>query len=368
MRFYKDKKTIKIYKGDSLKILKDLPSRSVNTVVTSPPYFNLRDYDTAEWVGGDPKCDHIEKIYRSNQTLAKLSDKWDPQGKPRPPVSRDKETMTVPKATQYRGQCPKCGAKRKDRQIGLEETPKEYVDNLVNIFKEVRRVLKDDGTVWLNIGDTYANQEYNDGKIKKKDLIGIPWLTALALQSDGWYLRQDIIWQKPDCMPESVSDRCTKSHEYIFLLSKSDRYYYDLESIKEEALGGEGIMAGVGGNKYTNNDNPHYQTKSGKKFVSNGTRNKRSVWTVNTASYKGAHFAIYPIDLIKPCILAGCPEGGTVLDPFGGSGTTGICAYNNGRNAILIELNRSFIDLAKQRIGRQHGLFSSLEVIDEKSI
>ena len=235
---------------------------------------------------------------------------------------------------------------------------------MVNIFKEVRRVLRDDGTVWLNIGDTYADKNYEDHNIKSKDLIGIPWLTAFGLQQDGWYLRQDIIWEKPDCMPESVNDRCTKSHEYIFLFSKSKKYYYDLEAIKEEAIHKMAVMPGVGGKKYTQDDNPHYQTKSGKQFLSYGKRNKRSVWTVNTANYKGAHFAIYPTDLIKPCILAGCPESGTVLDPFGGSGTTGICAYNNGRNAILVELNKSFIDIAKERIGKEHGLFSSLEVIE----
>ena len=365
MRFYKDKKTIKIYKGDSLQILKQLPAKSIHTCVTSPPYFNLRDYQTAEWVGGDPDCDHIEKVYKSNQNLSKLADKWAPQGKPRPANSRDNQaTLTVPKFTQYKDICPKCGAKRKDKQIGLEETPQEYVQNMVNIFKEVRRVLRDDGTVWLNIGDTYADKNYEDHNIKSKDLIGIPWLTAFGLQQDGWYLRQDIIWEKPDCMPESVNDRCTKSHEYIFLFSKSKKYYYDLEAIKEEAIHKMAVMPGVGGKKYTQDDNPHYQTKSGKQFLSYGKRNKRSVWTVNTANYKGAHFAIYPTDLIEPCILAGCPESGTVLDPFGGSGTTGICAYNNGRNAILVELNKNFIDIAKERIGKEHGLFSSLEVIE----
>jgi len=363
MRFYKDQKKIQIYKGDALRILKKLPAKCIDTCITSPPYFNLRDYETAEWIGGDPDCDHIEKVYRSNQNLAKLSDKWDPQGKPRPSVSRDSETMTVPKATQYKNTCPKCGAKRKDKQVGLEETPEEYVQNLVNIFKEVRRVLKDDGTVWLNIGDTYATKDYEN--IKLKDLIGIPFRTAFALQKDGWYFRQDIIWEKPDCMPESVSDRCTKSHEYIFLLSKSKQYYYDAESIKEEAIHKMGVMPGVGGKKYTKDDNPYYATKSGKQFVSHGKRNKRSVWTVNTANYKGAHFAIYPIDLIKPCILAGSREGGTVLDPFGGSGTTGLCAYNLGRNAILVELNKSFIDIAEKRIGKEHGLFGNLEIINE---
>jgi len=296
---------VEIIQGDCLKSLRNLAPKSVNTCVTSPPYFGLRDY----------------------------------------------------------------GA---DGQMGLEETPEEFVENLVKVFREVKRVLRDDGTVWLNLGDSYAGPKGNNrgegagggqkrgelmgfGNIKTKvphglktkDLIGIPWRVAFALQQDGWYLRQDIIWHKPNPMPESVRDRCTKSHEYIFLLSKSKKYYYDNEAIKEPVKKDWGIRDRTNG-KYHNKGSglsPHTGlTKSYEK------RNKRSVWTVTTKSFKGAHFAVFPMDLIEPCVLAGCPEGGTVLDPFGGSGTTGLVAQNNNRNAILLELNPEYIEIAESRL------------------
>jgi len=240
-----------------------------------------------------------------------------------------------------------------DNQLGQEETPEKFVENLVNVFREVRRVLRDDGTVWLNLGDSYCGTGHkgdtkdmfiSGGKarngqsfalnnkvegLKSKDLIGIPWRVAFALQADGWYLRQDIIWHKPNPMPESVKDRCTKAHEYIFLLSKSSKYYYDSEAIK---YGPE-------------------------------NSNKRSVWTVTTKPYQEAHFATYPPELIKPCILAGCPEGGTVLDPFGGSGTTAQVANNLNRNAILCELNPEYVDIAKGRLHESLGMFMNLEVV-----
>ena len=195
-----------------------------------------------------------------------------------------------------------------DEQIGLEETPEAFVESLVNVFREVKRVLADDGTLWLNLGDSYGD----------KNLIGIPWRVALALQADGWYLRQDIIWSKPNPMPESVTDRCTKAHEYIFLLSKSPKYFYDADAVREKGSHEDG-------------------------------RNKRSVWEVNTKPYSGAHFATFPPDLIKPCIMAGCPAGGTVLDPFGGSGTTGMVALELGRSAELIELNPSYVEIIEER-------------------
>jgi len=270
----------KVLLGDCRETLKTLPEKCVDTVVTSPPYFGLRDYNNPD-------------------------------------------------------------------QIGQEQQPEDFVNELVAVFREVRRVLKDEGTVWLNLGDSYAGSGKNrngDGSInekgidskqgtslgtvqgnlkplkaheiglKPKDLIGIPWMVAFALRADGWYLRQDIIWSKPNPMPESVKDRCTKSHEYIFLLSKSKKYYYDHEAIKVQGS------------------------------------NKRSVWTVTPKPFKEAHFATYPPDLIEPCILAGCPVGGTVLDPFGGSGTTAGVAYLHDRNSILCELNPEYAELVERRI------------------
>ncbi|RVL38054.1 site-specific DNA-methyltransferase [Sinorhizobium meliloti] len=263
-------------------------------------------------------------------------------------------------------------------QMGLEPTPDDFVVGMVAVFREVRRVLRDDGTLWLNLGDSYAGSWGARGRgegtnaarpdleakhgtgapnrhgfpslgVKPKDLIGIPWRVAFALQSDGWYLRQDIIWNKPNPMPESVRDRCTKAHEYIFLLSKSPRYYFDAEAILEpfadERMGASGARA----SKYSadgamRNDGgvTSAPTRSG--------RNRRSVWTVSTKPFKGAHFATFPPDLIEPCVLAGCPTGGTVLDPFGGAGTTGLVAKQHGRNAVLCELNPEYAEMARGRI------------------
>ena len=394
---------IQILQGDAIKQLQKLDDESINTCITSPPYWGLRDYG-------------------------------------------------------------------ENNQLGLEETPEEFVDNLVKVFREVKRVLRDDGTFWLNLGDSYArtggdsskkgrhwddrknnpntghNRYAKDIGLKQKDLVGIPWRVALALQQDGWYLRQDIIWHKPNPMPESVKDRCTKAHEYIFLLSKSPKYYFDNEAIKEDC---------ITKSKQTNKKNTHgkYETKENEaknrqgihsnrgdklievrtklpmqkdlvdflrskttaKILANSTdipltkiehwfrydetgfayptiedwnkvkefiddwsnefnlidealtyyelktdevihtnkKNKRSVWTVSTKSFKGAHFATFPMDLIEPCVLAGCPEDGVVLDPFAGSGTTGIVAVNNKRNACLIDLSSEYIEIAKKRIKEQ---------------
>ena len=293
---------IEILQGDCIDLLKKLEDQSINTCITSPPYFGLRNYNNEE------------------------------------------------------------------KQLGMEDTPEKFVDNLVNVFREVKRVLRDDGTVWLNLGDSYSsggrttttNQSLRGDRdygvtrpkpskgIKPKDLIGIPWRVAFALQQDGWYLRQDIIWHKPNPMPESVKDRCTKAHEYIFLLSKNVKYYFDNEAIKEDA-------------KYPNGPNSPHKIKAVdnvysanlQKIGANPKKNKRSVWTITTKPFKGAHFATFPKDLIEPCVLAGCPEGGTVLDPFGGSGTTGIVAAQHKRNAVLLELNQEYIDLAKDRIKQE---------------
>jgi DNA modification methylase len=228
-------------------------------------------------------------------------------------------------------------------QIGLEPTPDEFVAALVSVFREVRRVLKDDGTLWLNLGDSYG---------KGKHLLGMPWRAAFALQSDGWIIRQDIIWNKPNPMPESVRDRCTKSHEYIFLLSKSAKYHYDAEAIKEPValstisrLSQSGLSGQLGSARVPG------KTNGSMKAVGNReTRNRRSVWTVTTQPFKGAHFATFPPALIEPCILAGCPAGGTVLDPFGGACTTGMVAAMHGRKAIMLELNPEYAAMGRARI------------------
>lgn len=359
--------------------MRGLAAGSINTCVTSPPYFGLRDYNV-------------------------------------------------------------------EGQIGLEATPDAYVARLVEVFREVRRVLRDDGTLWLNLGDSYARapakggsgpggkneqrwgcgsaqqsrvknpaskqatnrhadldslprsatEGSSDGAVGRADrpgsragwqakqLLGIPWRVAFALQTDGWYLRQDIIWHKPNPMPESVRDRCTKAHEYIFLLAKSERYYFDSEAIAQPVAAstvarlaqqtldqqrGSDRVPGktngpmkakpprFGGSKYGDNDAEQYRTKSGNEYADrNGKRNRRSVWTVTTKPFKGAHFATFPPDLIEPCVLAGCPVGGTVLDPFGGAGTTGLVAQRHDRNAILFELNPEYAAMARARIDAESPL------------
>lgn len=359
---------IKILKGDCRKTLQSLPAESIDTCITSPPYWGLRDYGTAEWEGGDKNCPHMRttKIGKNTSTGHKAMF----------------EQGNVVGDAIYKSSCPECGAVRKDNQLGLEETPEEFVENLVQVFREVKRVLRDDGTVWLNLGDSYSsggrttttNQTLRGDKdygvtrpkpskgIKPKDLIGIPWKVAFALQADGWYLRQDIIWHKPNPMPESVKDRCTKAHEYIFLLSKSPKYYFDNEAIKEDASTvatkrnkmGEGYQADYAkGKRFSDGERVWGSTK----------RNKRSVWTVTTKPFKGAHFATFPMDLIEPCVLAGCPEGGTVLDPFGGSGTTAVVANGHNRDAIICELNSEYIDIAEQRISPGGDFLNQVEVI-----
>lgn len=311
----------KIYQGHCLEVLKTIPSKTINTVVTSPPYWGLRDYGV-------------------------------------------------------------------EGQIGLEESVDEYVSELVNVFSEVKRILKDDGTLWLNLGDAYAgsgrgrnaNGKANPGNnhfesngqlegivklpksvdgLKPKDLIGLPWRVAFALQADGWYLRQDIIWNKPNAMPESVTDRPTKSHEYLFLLSKNPKYYYDHESIKEPAIYGTLDVRGSDGafgppQKSKREDKPRgsFDGKYGNEAFRaiRDKRNKRSVWTVSTKPLKEAHFATFPEDLIEPCILAGCPADGVVMDPFFGSGTTGRVALKHSRNFVGIELNKEYIKIAEKRL------------------
>ena len=330
--------TVRILQGDCRDVLKTLPDESVHCVVTSPPYWGLRDYGVAG-------------------------------------------------------------------QLGLEPSPQEFVAGLVEVFAHVGRVLRADGTLWLNLGDSYghgtsAARQKGDALLgdstaeartmarnglKAKDLVGIPWRVAFALQAAGWYLRQDIIWAKPNPMPESVTDRCTKSHEYLFLLAKSERYYFDNEAISEPATGWNGstfdgerdlaVRPTTGRLPRSGNKERKPAGQRGVPGASltdpNGgvagsipwegeTRNKRSVWTVTTQPFKEAHFATFPPALIEPCILAGCPEGGTVLDPFGGAGTTGLVADRLHRSAILIELNPEYADMARRRITGDSPLFAEV--------
>lgn len=383
--------TTKILVGDALAVLKTLPSESVNCCITSPPYYGLRNYGV-------------------------------------------------------------------DGQIGLETTPEKYIAKLVEVFREVRRVLRSDGILWANIGDSYASGKgtcHNPGGntssfnvhlkeanvhpldrgnkstlaaigLKPKDLIGIPWMLAFALRADGWYLRSDIIWAKSNCMPESVLDRPTRSHEYIFLLSKSSKYYYDHEAIKEPAIydvdgtgtasrkarastehkamptaqkagirpagfkdataangkHGSTLSGGMHGSHFLGDAIPEKERREDKQRGHSrrhagfndrwdamtkeeqcvGMRNKRDVWTAPTSAYTEAHFATFNPKLIEPCVLAGCPEGGTVLDPFFGAGTTGLVADRLNRNCIGIELNPAYADLARNRIKDESPMFAEVEI------
>lgn len=346
----------RIILGDCIDGMQTLPDQSVQTVVTSPPYYGLRDYGTATWIGGDASCDHVHSYNMHKGERA------------------DRDQTGYKKL--YQDICGKCGASRLDQQIGQEQTPDAYVKKMVSVFSEVKRILRDDGTVWLNLGDSYAgnnSQASNNGRagygtpreriinrtgegLKSKDLIGIPWRVAFALQADGWYLRQDIIWHKLNPMPESVTDRCTKSHEYIFLLSKNEHYYYDNEAIKEKATSGTDIgilrTKSVDNLKLSELNSIQNRVDAGidSRFAGTGYRNKRSVWSVGTISYTGAHFAVYPPKLIEPCILAGSRIGDTVFDPFNGSGTTGYVALSNNRRYIGTELNPEYIKLSEERL------------------
>ena len=364
-----------IYCGDSLDVLSGMADESVDCCITSPPYWGLRDYGTAEWEGGDAECEH--KVGRFEYA-----------------VNEKQASNNGSAGHQAKDICPKCGAIRKDKQLGLEKTPEEYVANMVQLFREVKRVLKDDGVLWLNLGDSYASngcylhswmekhpekkhlhtknaEKYKDTpafrggeyRIKPKDLVGIPWRVAFALQADGWWLRQDIIWHKPNPMPESVRDRCTKSHEYIFMLTKSARYYFDSEAIKEPAnYDGRKDTVMKGSAKYpngyfpTNVNTQSIALKGHERWKENAdgvkVRNKRSVWTVPTKPYKEAHFATYPPDLILPCVKAARPDA-VILDPFFGSGTTGLVAIQNGRQYIGIDLNPDYCAIAAKRIDNE---------------
>jgi len=311
-----------IITADALAGLRTIETASVDACITSPPYFGLRDYGV-------------------------------------------------------------------DGQIGTEATPNEFIQNLVEIFREVRRTLKDDGTLWVVIGDSYAGsgkgQTANGGgiqdakrskvrgmtlptgaldNVKPKDLIGIPWLLAFALRSDGWYLRQDVIWQKPNAMPESVKDRCTRAHEYVFMLTKSRNYYYDGDAVKELAVDGDphpprgskGVARENAGRRKQDGHGRRYEGFNARYHNEDHppvtTRNRRSVWTVTTKPCKEAHFAVFPPDLIEPCVLASSRPGGLVIDPFCGSGTTGMVAQYHGRRFIGIDINPEYVAIAERRLAK----------------
>lgn len=357
--------SVKIINADVMDGLRQLADESVHCVVTSPPYWGLRDYGTGEWEGGDAGCDHL-KVSDSVKAVATST------------LGGGKKS-TGHQQEGFKNVCGKCGARRIDRQIGLEPTPAAYVARLVDVFREVRRVMRKDGTCWVNLGDSYAattkgssgkgeKQISNAGTLladrrwsvpaglKPKDLVGIPWRVAFALQDDGWWLRQDIIWSKPNPMPESVTDRCTKAHEYVFLLTKSAQYHYDADAIAESSIYAGATIDYTGNVKNNTADKVLQRTlPKGRKITIADTRNKRSVWTIATAPYSEAHFATFPPELPELCIKAGCPVGGTVLDPFGGAGTTGLVADRLQRNAVLIELNPDYAAMAEARIDRDRG-------------
>lgn len=353
---------VEILVGDCREVLRGLPAGSVHCCVTSPPYFGLRDYKTGTWDGGDAWCEHLPVTGM--------------QGGNGQRADREHTAAKPQKAT-----CSRCGATRVDRQIGLEQTPDAYVAALVAVFREVRRVLRDDGTLWLNLGDSYAGswgnqgrkegrgtqrpvngpmiqnlQSYPDKKsntgripedsgLKPKDLIGIPWRVAFALQADGWYLRSDIIWAKGNPMPESVTDRPTSAHEHVFLLTKSPKYYFDAEAVAESSQG-----AHSHGKNATSVPSRNDQGADLARIWGGATRNIRNVWHINPKPYRGAHFATFPPALVEPCVKAGSPAGGLVLDPFGGSGTVGLVARQLGRRAVLVELNPDYAAMARERV------------------
>ena len=429
----------KILVGNNMDKLKEINDSTVDCVVSSPPYFGLRDYGTGTWEGGNPNCPHKRLTKISKDTATGHASMY--------------EQGHVVGDAIYKQTCPECGAKRIDEQFGLEETLEEYIEKTVLLFEELRRVLKPQGTVWWNLGDSYANKSSawggrgknsilnNTGLkdkqrrntivpegLKAKDLMMIPARVAIALSENGWYLRSEIIWHKPNPMPESVKDRPTSAHEKIYLFSKNKKYYYDADAIREKAKtkptirnkSAEGYQADYAKGK---------RFSEGERTYGNGYANKRNVWTVTTKPFKGAHFAVFPPDLIEPCIKAGSSEHGccsecgnpyerdtkvvsvpqrttrdnmvgvipgrdktsrmnskemeslvreeigwiatckcnadvvksVVLDPFGGSGTTGLVANNLGRDAILIELNEKYVEIAKKRIGGDNPLFSEVE-------
>jgi DNA modification methylase len=406
--------------GDALDALATLPDESVHCVITSPPYWGLRDYSTGTWEGGDPGCDHAVR-------------RWGGQKQ----TQGAQSSHAAAQDRLDRRYCHKCGALCIDRQIGQEPTPQEYVANLTRVFREIRRVLRKDGTCWLNMGDSYAgsrgsqalngisnSRERNVGNnrgsrvptgLKPKDLIGLPWMMAFALRDDGWHLRAENIWEKGNPMPESVQDRTTRNHEQVFLLTKSSKtlfwthprkqrtdrhpradhvwthkrtgltvdyppvtarllrefwtrrnlwkghdYYYDTEAIKEPLATGSDVAyrSKIRKGKHYDSKEP-YCLNFPASFDLTG-KNRRSVWHINTAQFKGAHFAVFPPALARICLLAGCPKGGTVLDPLGGAGTVSLVAEQEGRDSIYIDLKPEYGMMAHDRIMAAHGSTASV--------
>jgi len=349
--------------GDCRETLRTLPTESVHCVVTSPPYWGLRDYGLPPLVwGGSAGCEHE---WGSELPHTKGTGGHSPKQDSNKGSWQEGETTNG-------SFCRRCGAWR--GSLGLEPTPELYVQHMVEVFREVRRVMRDDATLWLNMGDSYNNKPGNpqhtgdakwNGKkgagvwapgLKPKDLCGIPWRLAFALQADGWWLRSDIIWHKTNPMPESVRDRPTKAHEYLFLLSKSKRYHYDADAVREPAkpehAGRYKSAMYVGDKESSGAGRPNGAPNTAGMKEYTGKRNRRSVWRLPTQPFKGAHFATFPEALVEPCIKAGCPEGGTVLDPFGGSGTVGVVATRLGRDFILCELNPEYVGLAAERLAQ----------------
>lgn len=410
------KDPLTVIQGDALSCLRTLPDASVQTCVTSPPYWSLRDYGLEPLVWDDSEgCDHAWEDGPSKEgftTKARWQHVVNGRGEDgykcseRGRLARDKNPEAWGQLKQGEF-CKDCGAWR--GCLGLEPTPGLYVRHVVDVFREVKRVLRKDGTLWLNLGDSYAGggnggggsfakdgircalpgtdknkaMRYGNrgvtvkskwiergsgrwgggnapatGDLKPKDLVGIPWMVAFALRADGWYLRSDIIWSKSNPMPESVTDRPTRAHEYIFLLSKAQRYFYDAAAIEEEstnrASGNKGrkFRGDYGGNPDLANTHQGFAFP----YEPNGKRNRRSVWSLPTKPFADAHFATFPPELINPCILAGSPIGGVVIDPFAGSGTTGKVAIELGRRAILIEPKAEYVEMIKKRCQTTIGL------------
>lgn len=401
MNPYYDQSGVSFYLGESLEVLRQLPDESVNCCITSPPYFGLRSYGIPPSIwGGNLDCKH------EWEDASWVPTRWGAHDDETP---GDKQTTNAG-SLGHRGQaqqcssCILCGAWL--GCLGMERTPKEFVAHIVELFTQVNRVLRSDGTLWLNLGDSFANDGKWGGKtggkhanglhgdtigrarrdtgLRPKDLIGIPWRCAFALQEAGWWLRSEIIWSKPNAFPESVSDRPTKSHEHIFLLTKAQKYFYDADAIKEPASqdtharyqrgrsdthkwadGGPGNQSIAKSFEHMRKNGVHPKAAEPGSGIRSNTsfsaavkdvvefRNKRSVWEVPSHPFPEAHFATFPPALIRPAVLAGCPLGGTILDPFSGAGTTAMVAKQNGRKCIGIELNEDYLKMSIRRVSQE---------------